>query len=127
MYGQIGRKVLRKATSKGANIIKQAANEKAPDQTGLLQYSIVRRIVCDSLPNQATVQVGTSKEAVYAEIVEFGSSRTAAKSILRPTVDENAERVIRTIGDATCDAIVRIAKAAPNGPGRSFLTFCLTV
>jgi HK97 gp10 family phage protein len=78
------------AALKGVEVLKVSAQQKAPVLTGALRDSIVADV--EESNREIVVEVGPTVE--YAEKVEFGGIRRAAKPYLRPALDETEELII---------------------------------
>ena len=94
------------ACIKGADIVADAARAKAPrGATGNLAAGVAVR----PAKRGAWVRVDAvaDDDREYAGHVEYGTSRMPARPFLRPAVDGNRSKVLRTIADALHDALVK--------------------
>lgn len=104
-------KVARAATAAGAVVIKNAAIQKAPEDTGNLKRNIIAKRIPKSqtdLSSEHIVTVRKGKktakqkaagirDAYYASWVEFGTVKMAAQPFLRPAFDQNKETAVDAI------------------------------
>lgn len=97
-----------KALRVGAGVIVKEAKRLAPRRTGQLRKSIVAVKGRDARPEQRTVVVGFKKPGRrYAHLVEFGTSKAAAKPFLRPALDTKAKEALDKIAEILADGILR--------------------
>lgn len=104
VMGEAAKEVIEPAALAGAEVIRKAASDKAPRDTGELAQSIVAEV--KEIKNlKATVAVGPDKDHFYGTFVELGHAlvrgrRKAEKRVighvpphpyLRPALDENKE------------------------------------
>ena len=75
------------------SIVESSAKEKAPVKTGALRDSIISDV--EQTAAEVTVEVGPTVD--YADDVEFGGVRRAAKPFLRSAIDETEETVIEAL------------------------------
>ncbi len=117
------------AVMSGAQLIQNAAKDKAPYRTGTLKRSIHAEIE-ESGATRATAIIGT--DVVYAAQVEFGgtilpkkakllhwvkdgqhyfakSVTQVARPYLRPAFDETSDDAAKEVGAALKQAIARVA------------------
>lgn len=101
-------KVARAATAAGAVVIKNAAIQKAPEDTGNLKKNIIAKRLPKSETNLTSEHIVTVRkgkktakqkaagirDAYYASFVEFGTAKMAAQPFLRPAFDQNKERAV---------------------------------
>lgn len=92
-------KVVRKALRKGINEIRDLARSKVTVDTGNLKKSIITLGHREKGKTAFKVAVvkrksKTSKDPYYAQFVEFGTSKMAAKPFLRPSLDEAENTVL---------------------------------
>ena len=71
-------------------VVQQSAKEKAPVVTGALRDSIT----LDSEKSQFEVVIEVGPTVDYADDVEFGGMRRAAKPFLRSAIDETEDSVL---------------------------------
>lgn len=106
---KIEKKALDNAMRTGANVVKKAAQSKAPVNTGLLRDSI--KVKKDSSQQKAgAFQVGIFKERkkhypFYAHMIEFGTSKMQAQPFLRPAFDENRAEALKRIVERLAKSI----------------------
>lgn len=81
------------AVQSGAQVIQNAAKEKAPFRTGTLKRSIHTEVAGSA--TRATAQIGT--DVPYAAQVEFGGTITPKKKQMLHWVDENGEHFARSV------------------------------
>lgn len=81
----------------GALRVERAAKQNAPVDTGRLRGSITHRLI-DTGKNQVAAEVGTNVE--YAVMVEFGTSKQAAKPYLFPAYLANKEKILKDLAKA---------------------------
>ena len=87
----------------GARIVETHAKLVAPVDTGFLRNSIQ---VDEVTPNEAIIAPHTD----YAEHLEFGTSRMAARPYMRPALDEHEREILGAI-EATVAAFVESVRA----------------
>lgn len=109
-------KVARQAVAAGAGVVRKAAREKAPRDTGNLAASLVMKRVKDTnlteeyivtprkgrtrdvkLAKRGEGKLG--KDAYYARFVEFGTVKSPAQPFMRPALEENVQRATNAIAD----------------------------
>jgi len=83
------------ALLKGGSAIEVSAKGRAPVRTGALRDSITTEV--ETVGTTVTVEIGPTVD--YADDVEFGGVRRAAKPYLRPAADEMDEEVMNIIVD----------------------------
>lgn len=112
MLGEAAKEVVEPAAMAGAEVIRRAASEKAPRDTGQLAESIIAEVK-DVQPLKATIQVGPDKKHFYGLFVEMGhalvrGSRKATKKVighvpphpfLRPALDENKQQAKAAVAE----------------------------
>jgi HK97 gp10 family phage protein len=98
-------KVVRRAIYAGATVIRDAAREKVPVETGALKKSIVAK-ANTKRGGEISASVGVAKKRFvkgkragryprrYAHLVEFGTAHSAPKPFLRPAMDTRIDAVI---------------------------------
>jgi HK97 gp10 family phage protein len=79
----------------GAEIIQQAASEKAPRDTGKL----AENIVISDVKEDGTVDIGPDRDRFYGLFLEFGTSKMAARPFLQPAFEESKEQVQQKMAD----------------------------
>ena len=110
------KKVARQAVAAGAGVVRKAAREKAPVDTGNLKASLVMKRVKDTNLTEeyiVTPRKGRTrdvkaakrgkgalgKDAYYARFVEFGTVKVPARPFIRPALEENVQRATNAIAD----------------------------
>ena len=86
-------KALPEAMLESVSIIEASAKEKAPVRTGALRDSIISDV--EETTTEVSVEVGPTID--YADDVEFGGVRRAAKPYLRPSIDELEDTVLEVL------------------------------
>lgn len=103
-------KVVNAALRSAANVIKKAAQDKAPVRTGALKKSLAVELD-KSTKTGTTARIGAKRKiAWYAHIVEFGSSHSAARPFLRPAFDETQGKVMQKLAKQLLSGIFREAE-----------------
>lgn len=101
---------LTEAARAGAEIVLRDAVARAPRLTGELARSIQIHIVQKTgNPNIAVAQVGPSKEAFYGRFVEKGTRHSRPEPFLKPALEANRARIIKTMHEKLWKAIRRVA------------------
>lgn len=121
---KVEKNIMRAALRQGANIIRDAAREKAPKDTGALRKSIKVSTTGKRGEVIARIRAGDNK-AYYAHMVEYGTAPhsitvgqdgtalavpgnpvrsvnhpgAAPKPYMRPAIDENVEAATRRVGE----------------------------
>jgi HK97 gp10 family phage protein len=67
------RAAMRSALSDSGNFMRIAIALKAPSRTGFLARNMVTKTKLSTKEDEGTVSVGPSREAYYAQFLEFGS------------------------------------------------------
>lgn len=96
--GRIGaeaEQVKKDALQAGAEVVQQAASEKAPKRTGAL----AENIVISDITEDGTVDIGPDRDRFYGFFLEFGTSKMAARPFLQPAFEENKEQVQQKMAD----------------------------
>lgn len=110
---QMNNRIARAATAAGAVVIRNAAQQKAPVDTGNLKKNIiVKRLPKgeSSLTSEHIVTVRQGKltakqkdkglqDAYYGKFVEYGTAKMPARPYLRPAYDQNKEKAVQAIKD----------------------------
>jgi HK97 gp10 family phage protein len=86
-----------------AMIVERDAKINAPVDTGRLRSSITSRIA-ENDGTTIAAEVGTNVQ--YAQAVEFGTSRKAARPFMLPAFENNKQKILK-----------QLAKAMKNGCG----------
>jgi HK97 gp10 family phage protein len=92
--GSEAERIKKDALLAGAEIIQQAASERAPRDTGKLAENIVISDVKDG-----TVDIGPDRDRFYGLFLEFGTSKMAARPFLQPAFEESKEQVQQKMAD----------------------------
>lgn len=97
------------AVREGAEIIRQAAEDKAPRRTGELADTMT------ATPPQGdgqgiVVKVGPHRHSFYGHFQELGTGPGPAQPFLRPALDEKKDEAARKIGDVLGDRIERAGR-----------------
>ncbi|MGF7429586.1 HK97 gp10 family phage protein [Thermoanaerobacterium thermosaccharolyticum] len=90
--------ILEKAASSAAEVVKDAASKKAPRRTGKLARSMVYKTK-EKSKTGVEIVIGPDKDAFYGLFHEYGTSKMPAHPFLRPALDENGEKIKRTIAN----------------------------
>ena len=93
------RKVLMTATRDGAEIIADAAGERAPRLTGELSEGMTFRVY-ESSAAEVTARIGPDKRTPYGRFPEFGTIHAKADPYLRPALDEKGDEAMAKIGES---------------------------
>ncbi|ESU71107.1 hypothetical protein T260_15115 [Geobacillus thermopakistaniensis] len=88
-------RVKEEALLAGAEIIQQAASERAPRDTGKL----AENIVISDVKEDGTVDIGPDRDRFYGLFLEFGTSKMAARPFLQPAFEESKEQVQQKMAD----------------------------
>jgi len=111
--GQLSRAVRTEALLKGAlaaaDVVQDAAYERAPKRTGKAARSITSEVTVHEA-EKATVAVGPGKEGWYLRFHELGTRYMPARPWLRPALDESeseAKRVARKAMREVIEGAVR--------------------
>lgn len=119
-------KVARQATAAGAGVVRKAARQNAPVDSGNLQAAIVMKRERDTPLTEeyiVTIRQGRTrdtkagksgkgpkgKDAFYARFVEFGTVKMPARPFLRPALEQNT--------DAATQAMAKRLKARLDKAG----------
>ncbi|QPA31625.1 HK97-gp10 family putative phage morphogenesis protein [Thermaerobacillus caldiproteolyticus] len=93
--GSEAERVKKDALLAGAEVVQQAASEKAPRDTGKL----AENIVISDIKEDGTVDIGPDRDRFYGLFLEFGTSKMAARPFLQPAFEENKEQVQQKMAD----------------------------
>lgn len=86
---------MREALQAVGDFLRLAMVLKVPSRTGFLARHIISKITLSTKQDEGTVSVGPSKEAFYAQFVEFGSIHNRPpEPFMRPAYDENKEKAV---------------------------------
>lgn len=95
--GAVRGRALRAATLKAGAVIRDQARANAPVRTGKLKRNIEQEVEVAER-ERVVVRIGTTKDAFYGHLVEFGTSSTSGRPFLRPALDEKVEEATRALG-----------------------------
>lgn len=109
----VNTRIARAATAAGAVVIRNAAQQKVPVDTGNLKKNIiVKRLPKgeSSLTSEHIVTVRQGKltkkqkdkglqDAYYGKFVEYGTAKMPARPYMRPAFDQNKEKAVQAIKD----------------------------
>lgn len=93
----IRRRLLERAVLLGAQIALVAAKALAPRRSGELIAGMAIHISQADGTHSATAYVGWNKKQFYGLFAEKGTFRQTARPFLRPALDSNRERIVRTM------------------------------
>ena len=93
------RDALGPAVLAGAELVAENAGVRAPRRSGYLATHMVAEII-ESNEAQAMAAAGPEEKAFWGFFQELGTRHHPAQPFLRPALDENADRVAKTISDA---------------------------
>lgn len=79
----------------GAEVVQQAASEKAPRDTGKL----AENIVISDIKEDGTVDIGPDRDRFYGLFLEFGTTKMSARPFLQPAFEENKDQVQEKMAD----------------------------
>jgi HK97 gp10 family phage protein len=128
--------MLRQAVNAGAQIVKKAARDKVPVDTGLLRRNIVvgrsrrqsapgretynvfvkkeKRTYADTRANRRKNRVGKKYEvqgpAYYWRFLEFGTKKMQARPFLRPALVSNQQAAINAIREKLASGILKAGR-----------------
>lgn len=98
---EIASRLMVSALFKGADPIRDAAEDGAPEDTGILKASIKKNRTRKNLrrKGRAPVQVGVKRPAsFYAHLVEYGTARgVTAQPFMRPAFDSKSGAAVSVI------------------------------
>lgn len=102
--------LLKQAVKKGAELIREEAENRAPRDTGTLaEEEIVSVVAGESNAFEATVKIGPSKKAFYGFFQEFGTAHHAAQPFLMPSFEEKQDEALQVVSDELRKAVEKIA------------------
>ncbi len=111
---EMGERVLRRATFKGANIIKDAYSENMPVRTGKTKKSIRARLDSKPIETVALYHIGAGH--FVAKFVEFGTKFMPAQHPLQEAFDEKSKEAVDVVQKELAAGIKRaVAKLAKRG------------
>jgi len=98
---------LQKASSAGAELVKDAAKAKAPRDTGALAEGI--KVTKDAKGKKGVLsEVSTSEETFYGIFQEYGTSKMPKHPFLRPALDENQSKINQLFAEAIQEAVDKV-------------------
>lgn len=111
-------KALRAGVRSGGNIIKKAAQQRVPIDSGTLEKSIFVKTQTKNFRQTGVMQVAIATQsgrtarhdAYYAHMVEFGTSKMGARPFMRPALEENTQKVINKAGQIILKRIEKEAE-----------------
>lgn len=98
--------IIVRALRKGAEPIRERAEELAPFLTGTLKESMMIT-VSDQTADGATAKIGPSRKGFYGQFEEFGTARQRAEPFLRPAFDEKVKEAMQLAGEELASQIER--------------------
>jgi HK97 gp10 family phage protein len=115
-------RIARAATAAGSVVIKNAAQQKVPVDTGNLKKNIIVKRIPQgesSLTSEHIVTVRQGKltkkqkgsglqDAYYGRFVEHGTSKVAARPYMRPAFDQNKEKAVQAIKDRIAKRLAKV-------------------
>lgn len=107
-------KVARQAVAAGAGVVRKAARDKAPVDSGNLKASLIMKRVKDtSLTEEYIVtprkgKTRDGKDAYYARFVEFGTVQAPAQPFMRPALEDNVQRATNAIAERLAARIKKV-------------------
>ena len=123
-------KVARQATAAGAGVVRKAARDAAPVDTGNLKAAVVMKRLPKRETNLTeeyvvTVRKGKKSDAVkgragrgrqgkdayYARFVEFGTVKLPARPFMRPALENNTQKATDAVASRLKQ---RLAKVSPK-------------
>jgi HK97 gp10 family phage protein len=93
--GSEAERVKKDALLAGAEVVQQAASERAPRDTGKL----AENIVISDIKEDGTVDIGPDRDRFYGLFVELGTTKMSAKPFLGPAFEENKDQVQQKMAD----------------------------
>ncbi len=110
---KLAKKVMRKAVSAGAEVIRKEARRLAPRRTGRLIRGIIKSIKRRGSTVIAKIgPKGGKKGPFWGYFIELGTKiGTAMKPFLRPAFDTKGRLAIRVIADKIASELKRLVRA----------------
>ena len=105
---QVQGRIEMNALRQGAKPIREAAQDRAPKDTGELEEEIIVR--GRRRQGETVVRIGPSKKAFQGMLQEFGTEHHPAQPWLRPAFDEKVAEALDRIGEFLGRGIERAAK-----------------
>lgn len=101
--------VLKSAIRKGAKVIRDEAESRAPRRTGELAEGMTTRMK-DSDLNSLHIDIGPSKDEFYGFFQEFGTAFMPAQPFLKPAFEAKQAQAQKAIEDGLKAAIEKALK-----------------
>lgn len=118
-------KVARQAVAAGASVVRKAARDKAPVDSGNLKASLIMKRIRETnlteeyivTPRKGKTRDGKAakrgqgklgKDAYYARFVEFGTVKVPARPFIRPALEDNVQRATQAIADRLAARIKKV-------------------
>lgn len=127
---RIAKNTLRRSVSAGAQVIRDDAKARAPVDTGEMRKDIKikrERDVRGETSAKYSVFVlsgkksrmsgrarNVDKDSFFWKFLEFGTSKMAAKSFMRPAFEANKEEAVKIIGEKLDEGIQKAARELAN-------------
>ena len=102
-------KVKLEAVMEAANFLKGESERRVPIRTGKLKENIVIQKVEDN-EIATEVKVGPNRDAFYGAMVEYGTKNMRARPFMRPSFDENEDRIQKEITRKIQEGIERAVR-----------------
>jgi len=119
-------KVARQAVAAGASVVRKAARDKAPVDSGNLKASMIMKRIRETnlteeyivTPRKGKTRDGKAakrgqgklgKDAYYARFVEFGTVKVPARPFIRPAMEDNVQRATQAIADRLAARIKKVS------------------
>lgn len=119
-------KVARQAVAAGASVVRKAARDKAPVDSGNLKASLIMKRIRETnlteeyivTPRKGKTRDGKAakrgqgklgKDAYYARFVEFGTVKVPARPFIRPALEDNVQRATQAIADRLAARIKKVS------------------
>lgn len=107
---KVAQRVTVNALRAGGRIVAKGMQQRVPVKTGKLKRSITVSSARKATKSQAHVVVGFRKPTSRrAHLTEFGTENARAQPFIRPTLEQDGEKVVRQIGENMGKGIVREA------------------
>lgn len=98
--------ILMKAAKAGGEVALEDAKRNCPVDTGALRDSL-KMSENTSKPTKADVKIDYDKTLKYGTFVELGAKGRPANPFMREAVDENIDKINKTIAETLADAVGR--------------------
>ncbi|ERM91894.1 hypothetical protein O163_08135 [Caldanaerobacter subterraneus subsp. yonseiensis KB-1] len=88
-------KLENEALRNAAQIVKEAAEQKAPVSKAKKEHMKDNIIISNISTSQGVkyIKVGVKKDFYYAKFVEFGTTKMKARPFMQPAYEENIEKI----------------------------------